>query len=328
MTVFFCLFTIYLFISVFTQNDQGIYADAVKHMIKQGHQRLLVNINDVRRKLPNRIKALLDNSIEEVILFQNALKEYISHQDSDFASKFEEFLIGFEGSFGTKHVTPRNLTSNLLGSIVAIEGIVTRCSLVRPKIVRSVHYCPATKKITERKFTDLTSFHAYPSSSVYPTKDEDGNLLETEFGLSTYKDNQTLTIQEMPEKAPTGQLPRSIDVIADNDLVDQCKPGDRVLIVGPYRCLPKKQGAYTSGTFKTILLGTHISLLNKEVTSEISPEDINKCKRFSHQKNVFETLARSLAPSIYGYDFIKKALLCMLLGGLEKILPNGSRLRG
>lgn len=57
-----------------------------------------------------------------------------------------------------------------LGNLICVEGIVTRVSLVRPKVVRSVHYCPATKKVMERKYTDLTSFEAFPTTAVYPTK--------------------------------------------------------------------------------------------------------------------------------------------------------------
>ena len=85
-------------------------------------------------------------------------------------------------------------------------GIVTKVSLVRPKVVKSVHYCPTTTKNLERNYSDLTSLEAYPSSAAYPTQDDDGNPLQTEYGLSTYKDHQTLTIQELPEKAPTGMF--------------------------------------------------------------------------------------------------------------------------
>jgi DNA replication licensing factor MCM3 len=110
----------------------------------------------------------------------------------------------------------------------------------------------------ERRYADISSFDVMPSVNIYPTKDDDGNLLETEYGLSKYRDHQTITIQEMPEKAPTGQLPRSLDVILDNDLVDLCKPGDRVLIVGVYRCLPGKQNGFTTGIFKYVPRSSHI----------------------------------------------------------------------
>nr|CAD7434021.1 unnamed protein product [Timema monikensis] len=278
----------------------------------------LYTIKDAVLNFPTNF-SLLSNAFEEQLAFQRALKEYVGSIDPTYAKETEECFVAFEGSFGNKHVTPRTLMCRYLGS------------LVRPKVVHSVHYCPATKKVLERRYTDLTSNDAFPSSSVYPTTDEDGNTLETEFGLSVYKDHQTLSIQEMPEKAPAGQLPRSVDVICDNDLVDLCKPGDRVQVVGNYRCLPNKQGSFTSGTFRTILIANNITQLSKESSLAITKEDVKKCKKLAHSKNVediFELLSRSIAPSIHGHEYIKKAILCMLLGGVEKVLPNGTRLRG
>jgi len=307
----------------------GVYDRLVRDMIENKGSRLVVSINDLRTQNRERAFALLDKSFEEVAAFQRALKEFVGSIDATFAKETEDFFIGFEGSFGGKHVTPRTLTAANIGNLVCLEGIITKCSLVRPKVVKSVHYCPATGKTMERQYTDLTSFEAFPSTAAYPTQDDDGNPLQTEFGLSKYKDHQTMSVQEMPEKAPAGQLPRSVDIIVDNDLVDQAKPGDRCQIIGSYRCMPGKQGGYTTGTFRTVLIANNVVLLSKEVTPNITGEDVQKCKKFSKQKgNVFEMLAKSLAPSIHGHEYVKKALLCQLLGGVEKNLPNGTRLRG
>uniref|UniRef100_A0A9J8AFQ9 DNA replication licensing factor MCM3 n=1 Tax=Cyprinus carpio carpio TaxID=630221 RepID=A0A9J8AFQ9_CYPCA len=310
--------------------DQGIYQSKVRQMISENKSRLIVNLNDLRRRNEQRAAKLLNNAFEELLAFQRALKDLVASIDATYAKQHEEFFIGLEGSFGSKHVSPRTLTSRLLGSMVCLEGIVTKCSLVRPKVVRSVHYCPATKKTMERKYTDMTSLDAFPSSAIYPTKDEENNPLETEFGLSIYKDHQTITVQEMPEKAPAGQLPRSVDIILDNDLVDTVKPGDRTQVIGIYRCLPGKKGGFTSGTFRTIMIACHAKQMSKEVSHYFSADDVAKIKSFcrTRSKNVFDQLARSLAPSIHGHEYIKKAILCLLLGGVEKVLENGSRIRG
>lgn len=313
-------------------NDQGTYQQKIKDLITNGDVRLVVNLNDLRRfdaaQKTTRVKYLLDDCQADLVQCQRALKEVVAAADAIYA-KDKSFYVGFEGSFGNKHVTPRSLTSRYIGSMVCVEGIVTKASLINPKVVKSVHYCPATKKYIERKYTDLTSLEAFPTTAAYPTKDEDNNPLVTEYGLSVYMDHQTFTIQEMPEKAPAGQLPRSVDIIVDDDLVNKCKPGDRVQIIGMYRCLPGKKNGYTTGAFRTVMLANNIRRMSKEASPLFSAQDIQKIKKFARQKgDVFETLAKSLAPSIHGHEYIKKAVLCMLLGGVEKILPNGTRLRG
>uniref|UniRef100_A0A914WP22 DNA replication licensing factor MCM3 n=1 Tax=Plectus sambesii TaxID=2011161 RepID=A0A914WP22_9BILA len=309
-------------------NDQEVYLSKVKELIQEGGVRLVVNLNDIRRKLPHRAEGLLRDCVEEIICLQDAVKQLVERVDIEKAKTQSDFFVGFEGSFGDRHVTPRSLKARFLGNLVCCEGIVTKCSLVRPKVVRSVHFCPATGKTLERRYTDLTSYDAFPSSTVYPTEDENKNPLETEYGLSVYKDHQTLSIQELPEMAPAGQLPRSVDIVADEDLADRCKPGDRVRIIGLFRCLPSKQQGYSNGTFRTIILASNILLMSKEVQPNFVAQDVANIRKMSRQKDVFNLLARSLAPSIHGHEEVKRAILCLLLGGNEKILTNGTRLRG
>lgn len=251
--------------------------------------------------------------------------------------------------------------------MVCMEGIVTRCkssapsrsrehsashlaaglraddpdraragNLVRPKLQESIHYCPSTTSFHRRQYTDRLSAAAAggapPSSTTFPTEDADKNPLEVEHGLSTYMDHQMIMIQEMPERAPAGQLPRSVEIVLEDDLVDKCKPGDRVQIVGTYRSTGGG-GSTGSGTFKTLIVGNHLVQLSAKAgaglaTTTLTPVDIRNIEKQARRKDIFELLSQSLAPSIFGHDHIKKAILLLLLGGTEKNLPNGTHIRG
>ena len=171
---------------------------------------------------------------------------------------------------------------------------------------KTVHYCEKTGQHSEMTYHDATSITGFPTSAIYPTKDLDGNALTTEFGLCTYQDHQTLVIQEMPERAPAGLLPSSIDVVLDDDLVDQCKPGDRVAIVGIYRALPSKSQGATSGIFKSVLIANHVRHLGKSVGSNapITAGDIANIRMVAKRPDVFELLGRSVAPSIFGQESV------------------------
>lgn len=89
------------------------------------------------------------------------------------------------------------------------------------------------------------------TSSTFPKEDIEGNPMEIEHGLSTFTDQQNMMIQEMPERAPAGQLPRSVEIVLEDDLVDSCKPGDRLQIVGVYRSLGVGHGN-GSATFRLV----------------------------------------------------------------------------
>ncbi|GLT68372.1 hypothetical protein SLA2020_406120 [Shorea laevis] len=308
--------------------SQDIYQAEIREMIERKRRRLIVDISDLH-SFNNLAPKILGNPSEYMQPFCDAVTEAARSIDPMYLKEEEHVLVGFKGPFVSRRVTPRELLSEFIGSMVCVEGIVTKCSLVRPKVVKSVHYCPDNGNFTTREYRDITSNNGLPTGSVYPTKDENGHLLVTEYGLCQYKDHQTLSIQEVPENAAPGQLPRTVDVIVEDDLVDSCKPGDRVAIVGIYKALPGKSKGSVNGVFRTVLIANNVSLLNKEANAPIySTEDVKKIREIAGREDAFDILGNSLAPSIYGHSWIKKAVVLLMLGGVEKNLKNGTHLRG
>ena len=163
---------------------------------------------------------------------------------------------------------------------------------------------------------------------MFPTKDVKGNPMTPDYGYCEYKNVQKVIIQEMPENAPTGQMPRSIMVMLDGDIVDKVKPGDRVEVTGIFKTIAN-MGSKTSGIFKTILMATGISTLNEIQNQQvIDANDIRNFKKVSRRSDIFELFSQSIAPSIHGHAHIKKSILLLLIGGQEKNLENKTHLRG
>ncbi|RPA85898.1 putative DNA replication licensing factor Mcm3 [Ascobolus immersus RN42] len=311
-----------------------ISEDDVRFMLNKGERRLRVDLNDIQKRNREYYDKILFDPFETIPALEEAIKNIVGKvkepqhrvQDDDV------YYSALVGSFGANAVSPRTLTSQHLNKMVSLEGIVTKCSLVRPKVVKSVHFNEKRSNWVYRNYSDQTMGAGVPQTSAYPREDEDGNPLLTEYGFCKYLDHQTISIQEMPERAPAGQLPRSVDVIMDDDLVDRVKPGDRIQLVGLYRSMGGR-GSSNSPRFPTLLLGNNVILLSSKgsggiAQSTITDGDIRNINKLAKNKKIFELLATSLAPSIYGHAYIKKAILLMLLGGIEKNLDNGTHLRG
>jgi len=132
----------------------------------------------------------------------------------------------------------------------------------------------------------------------------------------------------MPEKAPTGHLPRSIRVVLMEDLIDTVKPGDRVEITGVFKSIISNMSKM-DGVFRCVLIATNVRVLNKiDEDRTINMDEIKQFMELSKNKNLFDLMSSSIGPSIQGHSDIKKGMLLMLLGGNEKNLENGTHIRG
>lgn len=119
-------------------NGDNLYGDKVDEMIENKNNRLIVNLRDINEYDPNLRRNILQNPMEYIPSWQEALKEYVNLKDSGSVEKqrkmLNEYKIGLKGAFGAQRVTPQRLMSQSIGTMVCCEGIVTKVSLVRPKV--------------------------------------------------------------------------------------------------------------------------------------------------------------------------------------------------
>ena len=147
---------------------------------------------------------------------------------------------------------------------------------------------------------------------------------------------------------PDGQTPHSVSLVAYEELVDVCKPGDRVQITGIYRSVPIRvnpRQRVIKSLFKTYLDILHVqktdnrhlgvdqstlddSLADQEANSvqtvrKLTELEVAKVKELASKRDVYDILSRSLAPSVYEMDDVKKGLLLQMFGGTNKTFTKG-----
>lgn len=177
---------------------------------------------------------------------------------------------------------------------------------------------------------------------------ESSNSMQIVHNRSGFADKQVIKLQETPDNVPDGQTPHSVSLCAYDELVDVCKAGDRVEITGIFKCNqvrinPRQRSV--KNIFKTYVDTLHIQKVDKkrmgidastieeelaehaigdvQETRKVSEEDEAKIKATAERPDVYELLSRSLAPSLYEMDDVKKGILLQLFGGTNKSFEKG-----
>ncbi|GKZ26231.1 minichromosome maintenance protein 5 [Aspergillus brasiliensis] len=149
-----------------------------------------------------------------------------------------------------------------------------------------------------------------------------------------FVDQQVLKLQEAPDQVPVGELPRHVLISADRYLANRVVPGSRCTVMGIFSIYQsnkggKKDGAVAIRNPYLRAVGISSDLDHTAKGSAIfSEEEEQEFLELSRRPDLYEALAKSVAPSIYGNLDIKKAIVCLLMGGSKKLLPDGMKLRG
>jgi replicative DNA helicase Mcm len=229
------------------------------------------------------------------------------------------------------NVTParveiRDLRSEHINKLVQIEGVVRRISEVKPEIVEAVFEC---QRCSQLLIVEQDS-HIFqkPTMCTNPACGRQGpfKLIENQ---SKFVDWQSVKVQERPERLRGGRMPRSVDCIIRDDIVDRAQAGNRVNIVGILKTQQETASRGLKTTFHIYAEVNHVEMREKVVEEiEISKEDEEEIRRLSAEPFICEKIVSSIAPAIYGHEDVKEAIALQLFSGVFRVLSDGTRLRG
>jgi replicative DNA helicase Mcm len=146
---------------------------------------------------------------------------------------------------------------------------------------------------------------------------------------SQFIDSQKVEIQEYPEDLPPGAQPERLTAYFESSLAHKIQPGDRVAIVGIIKPKSQFQGRRQKSEFDIYLYSHSIDeKIGEDEDIEPSASELIEIKELSIQEDIAEKIRDSIAPTIFGMNWEKRALTLQQFGGVYKELPDGTRIRG
>ncbi len=219
---------------------------------------------------------------------------------------------------------PRELRAEHLGKFLGIDGLVKKITEVRPMIFEAVFECKfcANQEFVlqeEEILMEPVACSACEKTGPWKLREEECKFV----------DHQKVEIQENPEGLRGGAQPERLTIHLQDDLVHCVSPGDRIRMNGILLTQARRQGTVKRTEFNKILHGVSVELQQQEFEEiHLTPEDEDEILALSRDPRIYERLRASFAPTIYGLETEKDALILALFGGVAKHYKDGSRNRG
>lgn len=211
----------------------------------------------------------------------------------------------------------REITVDVIDQEISVPAMVVRSSEVVPMGIKITYRCDCGQ-LTEGKVQGLVEKPPKKCNAC------GGIELELDPINCEFVDYQSVRLQELPEDLPAGQLPDYIDVTLLDKLVNECRPGDRVLLTGLVR-IEKKDVKTT--LFNLRMEGKKVEYIggSQNRSQEITEVDESNIIALSKDPDIHDKLIQSFAPNIFGNEIIKESILLLIVGAIPRSEKNSTR---
>ena len=237
------------------------------------------------------------------------------------------FRVRFRNLPKSQEIFIRNIRSKHLKKFIAVEGIIRQSSEVRPQVITAKFECPScgntiTMPQVDQQFRE-------------PTRCTCGRKGRFRLLDKDLVDVQRLVVEESPESLSGGAQPKRLQIFLREDLVEprmesRTTPGTRILVNGVVFEVPiQTRTGGTSTRFDIAMHSNFLEPLEEDFSDiQVSVEDEEMIKKLAKDKNIYQRLVNSVAPSIHGHTKIKEAILLQLFSGVRKKKKDGTKVRG
>ncbi|MCP4646953.1 MAG: minichromosome maintenance protein MCM [bacterium] len=210
------------------------------------------------------------------------------------------------------------LSSKKLNELVCFKGIVTKRTDVMHKVKKAHYSCQACGEqynvVVTRNFKPPRMCVSCKKLALVPNEEK-----------SEFTDMQKAEVQDLLERVSGGAPAAKMEVWIEDDLVNNISPGENIQITGIMRIKPTQNIRQKNELiFNRYVESLHLESLKRDFEEiTLTKEDVQRVKEMSKQPDITERIFASIAPAIYGYSEVKKALALQLFGGTKGKMMRG-----
>jgi replicative DNA helicase Mcm len=317
------------------KDKDGIYkyVEQIDEMMPKGAKFIVIDYNDLVT-IPE-IESIFNEDPDSILnAFSRAINEVLHERFPAYAEKIKQETRARIVNYPVQR-SLRQINAEIINKMTSVSGMVVRSSEVKPLAREVIFVCPEGHPT----HVDLPKGMSLNTPSKCSNPKCTHRELEIKHDSSRFIDFQILRLQELPEDLPPGQLPHYVDVSIKQDLVDNARPGDRVILTGIVRIEQEPVSGISrteSALYRLRVDGNNVEFLGgkgpktsrRTDREEISPEEEKIIKSLAKNSDIYERLVDSFAPHIKGQSLIKEAILLLIVGSTQRTLQDGGKIRG